>query len=80
MRVLMACAASGFPPALLEGAHGAGRFLVSSLTVDKIHDNTGRVVQPAQAVDDSMAFYLALAGYVTSSPSHRSRKPSASRR
>ncbi|MFD5766317.1 alkaline phosphatase D family protein [Streptomyces sp. NPDC127049] len=64
MRVLMACDASGFPPALLEGRHGEGRFLVSSLTVDKCFDVSGAAVQPAAAVEDSVAFFAALAGYV----------------
>ncbi|GGM90297.1 hypothetical protein GCM10011609_29040 [Lentzea pudingi] len=64
MRVLMACAATGAPPCLLEGAHGAGRFLVSSLTVDKCFDTTGTAVQPAAAVADSVAFFTNLAGYV----------------
>ncbi|MFE7777142.1 alkaline phosphatase D family protein [Streptomyces sp. NPDC057445] len=64
MRVLMACAPSGFPPALLEGEFGGGRFLVSSLTVDKVFDSAGKAVQPDQAVADSAAFFTALAGYV----------------
>ncbi|MER5307710.1 alkaline phosphatase D family protein [Streptomyces sp. NPDC002773] len=64
MRVLMACDATGFPPALLEGRHGSGRFLVSSLTVDKCFDATGAVTQPAAAVEDSAAFFAALARYV----------------
>lgn len=65
MRVLMACAADGFPPALLEGAHGSGRFLVTSLTVDKCFNASGAAVQPASAVQDSVTFFTALAGYVT---------------
>ncbi|MEU3605497.1 alkaline phosphatase D family protein [Streptomyces sp. NPDC035033] len=64
MRVLMACAAGGFPPALLEGAHGRGRFLVGSLTVDKCFDAAGTPIQPPAAVADSVAFFEALARYV----------------
>ncbi|MFT7836887.1 alkaline phosphatase D family protein [Saccharothrix sp. BKS2] len=64
MRVLMACAATGAPPCLLEAAHGAGRFLVASLTVDKCFDAAGNAVQPAAAVRDSVAFFTNLAGYV----------------
>ncbi|WP_405851259.1 alkaline phosphatase family protein [Streptomyces sp. NBC_00090] len=64
MRVLMACAAHGYPPALLEGAHGRGRFLVGSLTVDKCFDATGAPIQPEAAVADSVAFFEALAHYV----------------
>ncbi|WP_052850536.1 alkaline phosphatase D family protein [Streptomyces avicenniae] len=64
LRVLLACAATGFPPALLEGAHGAGRFLVGSLTVDKCFDAAGTAIQPAAAVRDSVTFFTALAGYV----------------
>ncbi|MFD4370708.1 alkaline phosphatase D family protein [Streptomyces sp. NPDC058486] len=64
MRVLMACDATVFPPALLEGRHGSGRFLVSSLTVDKCFGATGAATQPAAAVEDSVAFFTALARYV----------------
>ncbi|GAA1293433.1 alkaline phosphatase D family protein [Saccharothrix xinjiangensis] len=64
MRVLMACAATGAPPCLLEAAHGTGRFLVGSLTVDKCFDTAGAPVQPAAAVQDSVAFFTNLAGYV----------------
>ncbi|MFJ9947613.1 alkaline phosphatase D family protein [Kitasatospora sp. NPDC091207] len=64
MRVLMACTTGGATPALLEGAHGAGRFLVTSLTVDKCFDSTGAAVQPAAAVQDSVTFFTALASYV----------------
>ncbi|MEU9671192.1 alkaline phosphatase D family protein [Streptomyces bobili] len=63
MRVLMACASSGFPPALLEGQHGNGRFLVSSLTVDKCYNEAGAAIQPADALADSVAFFTALANY-----------------
>ncbi|WP_299538821.1 alkaline phosphatase [uncultured Streptomyces sp.] len=66
MQVLMACAANGFPPALLEGQFGAGRFLVTSLTIDKIRNSTGTATQPPPAVADSQAFFTALHGYVTS--------------
>ncbi|MET9558009.1 alkaline phosphatase D family protein [Streptomyces sp. NPDC006645] len=64
MRVLLACTAAGASPSLLEGAHGSGRFLVSSLTVDKCFDASGAPVQPAAAVRDSVTFFTALAGYV----------------
>ncbi|MEE1821325.1 alkaline phosphatase D family protein [Streptomyces sp. BE20] len=64
MRVLMACTAGGANPCLLEGAHGAGRFLVASLTVDKCFNSSGATVQPAAAVQDSVTFFTALAGYV----------------
>ncbi|MGW2539807.1 alkaline phosphatase D family protein [Kitasatospora sp. NPDC001574] len=67
MRVLLSCAAgTSFPPALLEGAHGAGRFLVSSLTIDKCYDRTsGAKIQSASAIQDSVTFFTALKGYVT---------------
>lgn len=65
MRVLLACTTSGTSPALLEGAYGAGRFLVTSLTVDKCFNSAGTAIQPASAVQDSVAFFTALAGYVT---------------
>ena len=68
MRVLLSCAPDGkpTPPALLEGAHGKGRFLVTSLTVDKCFDGAGAPLQPAVAVADSEAFFAAIAGYVAS--------------
>lgn len=64
MRVLLACGAAGTPPCLLEGAHGAGRFLVTSLSIDKCFDSAGASLQPAVAEADSAAFFAALAGYV----------------
>ena len=66
MRVLLSCAPAGkpTPPALLEGAHGKGRFIISSLTVDKCFDAAGAPIQPAVALADSEAFFAAVAGYV----------------
>ncbi|MFD5087151.1 alkaline phosphatase D family protein [Kitasatospora sp. NPDC058406] len=64
MRVLMACHVGGANPCLLEGTHGAGRFLVASLTVDKCFDSSGAAIQPTAAVRDSVTFFTALAGYV----------------
>ncbi|MGV9271070.1 alkaline phosphatase D family protein [Kitasatospora sp. NPDC003701] len=77
MRVLLACApgTAGFPAALLEGrdtilengswkADGKGRYLVSSLTVDKCYRADGTAVQNAAAIDDSRTFFNALSGYV----------------
>ncbi|MFB8243070.1 hypothetical protein ACFC58_41685, partial [Kitasatospora purpeofusca] len=68
MRVLLACAAgtSGFPAALLEGVDGKGRYLVSSLTVDKCYDAAGVAIQSPAAIDDSRRFFNALTGYVRS--------------
>lgn len=66
MRVLMSCSTVVQPPCLLEGAHGAGRFLVSTLTVDKCFDASGAAVQPPEAVEDSVAFFTAVAAYVRS--------------
>ncbi|MFB8241113.1 alkaline phosphatase D family protein [Kitasatospora purpeofusca] len=69
MRVLLACApgTSGFPAALLEGKdrNGTGRYLVSSLTIDKCYaaDGTTAVESPA-AIEDSHKFFHALATYV----------------
>ncbi|MFJ6661197.1 alkaline phosphatase D family protein [Streptomyces sp. NPDC091377] len=65
MRVLLACTTTGSSPCLLEGAHGSGRFLVSSLSVDKCFDSAGAAIQPEAAVKDSVTFATALAGYVT---------------
>ncbi|CAN3977642.1 alkaline phosphatase D family protein [Kitasatospora purpeofusca] len=65
MRVLLACGtAADAPAALLEGAHGSGRFLVSSLSVDKCYNEAGTVIQSAAALTDSRTFFTALATYV----------------
>ncbi|MFE2728725.1 alkaline phosphatase D family protein [Kitasatospora sp. NPDC059327] len=65
MRVLLACApGTSFPAALLEGVDGKGRYLVSSLTVDKCYDTAGAAIQSAAAIDDSRRFFNALTGYV----------------
>jgi phosphodiesterase/alkaline phosphatase D-like protein len=66
MRVLMACGTDGVPPCLVEGALGRGRFLVTSLSIDKCFDSAGAPIQPSGAVADSAAFFAALAGYVAS--------------
>ncbi|MGW2547240.1 alkaline phosphatase D family protein, partial [Kitasatospora sp. NPDC001574] len=78
MRVLLACAtgAAGFPAALLEGRNsyidapsdteivGKGRYLVSSLIIDKCYDTAGQPIQSTVAIDDSRKFFNALIGYV----------------
>ncbi|MGW2548064.1 alkaline phosphatase D family protein, partial [Kitasatospora sp. NPDC001574] len=77
MRVLLACApgAVGFPAALLEGRNsyvdatnteiaGKGRYLVSSLIIDKCYDTAGQPIQSTVAIDDSRRFFNALTGYV----------------
>ncbi|AKU17779.1 hypothetical protein [Luteipulveratus mongoliensis] len=68
MRVLLSATPGAFPepPILLEGAHGKGRFLVTSLTVDKCYDAAGASIQPAVAVQDSEAFFAGVAAYVAS--------------
>ncbi|TDE16005.1 alkaline phosphatase D family protein [Jiangella asiatica] len=64
VRVLAAVEADGAPPALVEGAHGAGRFVASSLTVDKCWDAAGAARQPAEAIADSEIFFANVAAYV----------------
>lgn len=64
VRVLAAVEADGAPPALVEGAHGAGRFLASSLSVDKCFDAAGAARQPVEAIADSEAFFANVATYV----------------
>ncbi|GAA3130125.1 alkaline phosphatase D family protein [Kribbella aluminosa] len=66
MCVLMATAPTGLPPCLLEGAYGRGRFLVSSLTLDKVYDASGQTpIQPDAAIADSVAFFTAVARYTS---------------
>ncbi|WP_020390478.1 alkaline phosphatase D family protein [Kribbella catacumbae] len=65
MRVLMSGTSGGVqPPCLLEGAHGSGRWVISSLTVDKCFGVDGTPVQPAAAISDSETFFAAVAAYV----------------
>lgn len=64
VRVLAAVEDDGAPPALVEGAHGAGRFLASSLSVDKCWDAEGTARQSAEAIADSEAFFVNVAAYV----------------
>ena len=66
MRVLLSCQAAGRPPAMLEAAHGSGRFLITSLTIDKCYNAAGAAVQPAGAIADSEMFFTALTAYVQS--------------
>ncbi|MGW2547295.1 alkaline phosphatase D family protein, partial [Kitasatospora sp. NPDC001574] len=78
MRVLLACVpgTGGFPAALLEGRDKTigpdgnsstldkGRYLVSSLTIDKCYTTAGVAIQTPAAIDDSRRFFNALTGYV----------------
>ncbi|MFE2728581.1 alkaline phosphatase D family protein [Kitasatospora sp. NPDC059327] len=67
MRVLLSCApGESFPAALVEGKSGSGRYLISSLTIDKCYaaDRT-TAVESAAAIEDSHKFFHALADYVT---------------
>ncbi|MFD5083382.1 alkaline phosphatase D family protein [Kitasatospora sp. NPDC058406] len=67
MRVLLSCVpgTTGFPAALVEGRHEKGRYLVSSLTIDKCYAADGTTpVESAAAIEDSHAFFNALTGYV----------------
>lgn len=64
VRVLAAIEADGAPPCLVEAAHGAGRFVVSSLSVDKCWDANGAARQPAEAIADSEVFFADIATYV----------------
>ncbi|GAB3533612.1 hypothetical protein GCM10027403_07910 [Arthrobacter tecti] len=68
MRVLLSCTSGGSPqpPAMVEGAHGKGRFLVTSLAIDKCYDSAGAAMQPDVALQDSKTFFAALTEYVVS--------------
>jgi hypothetical protein len=63
-RVLLASGAGPEHPALLEGAYGRGRFLVSSLWVDKAFGKDGKPVVGAKAMDVAKGFFGAVAAYV----------------
>ncbi|MFE2729394.1 alkaline phosphatase D family protein [Kitasatospora sp. NPDC059327] len=76
MRVLLSCTdGTGFPAVLLEGKGDTvanekstpdkGRYLVSSLTIDKCYAADGTTaVESAAAIEDSHKFFNALTAYV----------------
>ncbi|MFT7678605.1 MAG: phosphodiesterase/alkaline phosphatase D-like protein [Planctomycetota bacterium] len=63
-RVLLTSSAGPEHPALLEGAHGRGRFLVSSLWLDKAFRKDGTPAVGVQALDVAKGFFGALEAYV----------------
>ncbi|MFE2728614.1 alkaline phosphatase D family protein [Kitasatospora sp. NPDC059327] len=67
MRALLSCTpGESFPAALLEGKSGSGRYLISSLTIDKCYAADGTTaVESAAAIEDSHKFFHALTDYVT---------------
>lgn len=66
MQVLLASQSSGRQPCLLEGAYGKGRFLLSSLYIDKCFDAAGNPTRPAQTIERAKAFFVAVADHVRS--------------
>jgi len=64
MRVLLASEANGRSPCLLESAHGRGRFLLSSLWIDKCFQQDGTSTYGEAATEVSQSFFSAVAGYV----------------
>lgn len=64
LRVLAASAENGSTPCLLEGAHGRGRFVLSSLWIDKCFAADGRPTQPDDAVRIGQLFFDSFLYYV----------------
>ncbi|MGI9457472.1 MAG: alkaline phosphatase D family protein [Aeoliella sp.] len=64
LRVLLASEADGRSPCLLEGAHGNGRYLLSSLWIDKCYQPDGSLTYGEAAVSSSQKFFSSLANYV----------------
>lgn len=50
--------------ALVEGAHGAGRYVISSLWLDKVYDGDGRAVAEPGTMRVAESFFAALMDYV----------------
>ena len=64
MGVLLASEANAGSPCMLEGAHGSGRFLLSSLWLDKCFQEDGSPTYGDAAAEVSRAFFASVAGYV----------------
>ncbi len=64
LRVLLASEVNGASPCLLEGAHGRGRFLMTSLWIDKCYHRDGSPSQPPETIRASQGFFHAVAHYV----------------
>jgi phosphodiesterase/alkaline phosphatase D-like protein len=64
MRVLLSSEPQGAAPCLLEGAHGAGRFVVSSLWLDKCFDAQGQPCVSPRALEISERFFAGAYAYV----------------
>jgi phosphodiesterase/alkaline phosphatase D-like protein len=64
MRVLLASDPAGRLPCLLEGEHGKGRFVVSSLYLDKCYNEGGELAYGERAEQIGQAFFAAVADYV----------------
>ncbi|QDU55040.1 alkaline phosphatase D family protein [Aeoliella mucimassa] len=64
MQVVLASEADGRSPCLLEGAFGKGRFLVSSLWLDKCYRPDGTPTYGKAAIDASERFFAAVTDHV----------------
>ena len=63
LRVLLASRQDGGLPCLLEGQHGKGRFLLSSLWIDKCFAKDGKSYPSDTSVKASQAFFGAIGAY-----------------
>ena len=63
-QVLLASGAGPEHPALIEGAHGRGRFLVTSLWVDKAFRRNGKPAVGPKGLRVAEGFFRAMASYV----------------
>ena len=63
-RVLLAHGRDGQSPALLEGQHGHGRILLSSLFLDKLDSPSGDASVPSPVADTAAVFFGNLRRYV----------------
>lgn len=64
MQVILCSLPGGQAPCLLAGDHGKGRFLVSSLYIDKCFDAQGKAKQSAAGTALSAAFFTSVVEYV----------------
>lgn len=63
-RVLMASHPGPAYPALLEGSHGKGRIILTSLWLDKVFDQDGQAIVAEGGVTAGRQFFKALTDYV----------------
>ncbi len=65
VEVLLAADVEGTRPHMVVGEHGKGRFIITSLHIDKIWDKDGKPRVPKESITVSKAFFSTIVKYVT---------------